>query len=48
MIAIIICFYGGGITITEAEAMSLSRLDRYLIKAVEISETQKKVVKNGF
>ena len=47
MIANIIYFYGGGITIDEAERMPLSKLDRYLILITEIQDTQKKAINNG-
>ncbi len=45
MIANIIHFYGGGITVGEAKRMPFSELDRYLKLADEINEQIKKAGK---
>ena len=47
MIANIIHFYCGGISVSEAKRMPLSELDRYLKHANELNEAIKKASKNG-
>jgi len=47
MIANIIHFYGGGITVSEAKNMPLSELDRYLKEADKLNKELKKAYKNG-
>ena len=47
MIAVVIRFYSGGIGIQDAENMSLSKLDRYLKIAVNITDEEKKEIANA-
>lgn len=47
MIANIIHFYGGGITVSEAKNMPLSELDRYLKLAEQLNKELKKAYKDG-